>query len=50
MATGNGTPFTRDQSGKGRPRTEAADYFRFLLRMPEEMASTIKARADADYS
>lgn len=40
----------KDKRGRGRERTEAADYFRFLLRMPEDMAREIDAWAKEDYS
>jgi hypothetical protein len=34
----------------GPKPTDAADYFRFLLRMPEDMADRIAALAKADFS
>jgi len=38
------------QVGRGRAKTEAAEYFRFLLRMPQDMARQIDALAKYDFA
>lgn len=41
----------KQSKGKiGRDRTDVADYFRFLLRMPPDMARKLDALAKEDYS
>jgi hypothetical protein len=35
--------------GRGRPRSEASEYVRFLLRLPEDLMEFLKNAADAEF-
>ena len=41
---------TREPRKIGRPRTETYDYFKFQLKLPDEMMERIAALAKADFT